>query len=45
MAETADLLLLVEPVGGHLHAAVCYVRACAGELVGWKNSYRTATMS
>ena len=25
MAETADLLLLVEPVGGHLHAAVSYV--------------------
>ena len=24
MAETADLLLLVEPVGGHFHASVPY---------------------
>jgi hypothetical protein len=24
MAETPDLLLLVEPVGGHLHASVPY---------------------
>lgn len=37
MAETADLLLLVQPVGGHLHAAVCYVRVRGGGKCGRRN--------
>jgi hypothetical protein len=47
MAETADLLLLVQPVGGHLHAAAGCQRClrAIGERVCDGQSYRTATMS
>ena len=37
MAETTNLLLLVEPIGGHLHAAVCNVRSYTGGYITRKN--------